>query len=356
MSLRVPLTASMVPLLPLLLCCCAGRERSDVADDAAWARARIAALEAQLQVQQQRAERAEAQLALINSGDEVADDAAPPAMSSCAAAPYDRMIAVLPNGSYTKSCTSCVRWEQSVQCRCFSRDAVRPGMPLAAGNLTGFWSVATTAVGPGARRQGALPVAIPSGMVVRVDMASDAAHFSVRCAQAAQYEHGSAGSCAVFGPPASHEQWHTGHGVVHLVNHSVTLAFDNGQWIAGTVGNGTIRWKKPTLNSSTQLIWTRQNATAIQTALSLASCRGAQQLVNDDGHLSCDWKLVPPPRVGRIVAGKSEYGRLSVEESCRFVDHITFVAPQYALLPFFSGALTDFALEFCASLNADQDD
>ena len=57
MSLRVPLTASMVPLLPLLLCCCAGRERSDVADDAAWARARIAALEAQLQVQQQRAGR-----------------------------------------------------------------------------------------------------------------------------------------------------------------------------------------------------------------------------------------------------------------------------------------------------------
>jgi len=38
---------------------------------------------------------------------------------------------------------------------------------------------------------------------------------------------------------------------------------------------------------------------------------------------------VPPPRVGRISFGKNRYGRQSADEACRYVDHISFVAPQY---------------------------
>ena len=56
-----------------------------------------------------------------------------------------------------------------------------------------------------------------------------------------------------------------------------------------------------------------------------AACR----LTNEDGHLNCDWKEVPPPRVGRIAFGKNRYGRQSADEACRYVDHISFVAPQY---------------------------
>ena len=55
----------------------------------------------------------------------------------------------------------------------------------------------------------------------------------------------------------------------------------------------------------------------------------AGRLTNEDGHLNCDWKEVPPPRVGRISFGKNRYGRQSADEACRYVDHISFVAPQY---------------------------
>ena len=81
-------------------------------------------------------------------------------------------------------------------------------------------------------------------MVVRVDMKSDGKHFTVRCDQTPQNERSAAGSCAVVGPAASREQWHTGHGTVHPVNHSATLVFDDGQWLEGAVGNGTIVWKR----------------------------------------------------------------------------------------------------------------
>ena len=38
---------------------------------------------------------------------------------------------------------------------------------------------------------------------------------------------------------------------------------------------------------------------------------------------------MPPPRVGRIAFGKNRYGRQSADEACRYVDHISFVSPQY---------------------------
>eukprot|EP01043_Picozoa_sp_COSAG02_P123133 COSAG02_NODE_60091_length_272_cov_0.647399_1_plen_71_part_10 len=63
------------------------------------------------------------------------DDAALTDTGGCDAAPYASLATTLPNGSYTKSCQACVRWEQSVQCHCFSRDAVRSGVALAPGNL-----------------------------------------------------------------------------------------------------------------------------------------------------------------------------------------------------------------------------
>ena len=65
-------------------------------------------------------------------------------------------------------------------------------------------------------------------------------------------------------------------------------------------------------------------------AASLTGQRSAAgRLTNEDGHLNCDWKEVPPPRVGRISFGKNRYGRQSADEACRYVDHISFVAPQY---------------------------
>ena len=331
----------------LLLLCCACRAASEEDRGIAWSD-RIASLEAQVEVQRRRAERAEAALAqaLRSTGvgagdDEAADDEAapraiPPAgAASCAAAPYAKIATALPNGSYTKSCSGCVRWEQSVQCHCFSRDAVRPDAALRPGNLTGLWSVGTTPINQPHHPPGSLPPpATPSGMTVRVDSASDGSHFTVRCVKTASVAYSDAGRCAAVGPAASLELWHTGHGIVHVANRSVSVTFDNGHHLQGRLGNGsifgTIRWEKAHNNSATQLAWSRQNATAVTTSLSLSSCRGAQQLTNDDGHLNCDWKLVPPPRVGRIVQGSSSsnYGRQSVEESCRYVDHVSFVAPQ----------------------------
>lgn len=329
----------MVPLLPLLLCCdvwARGAAAEDEPDDITWARARIASLEAQLEVQRQRAEEAELQLVKCHArAVEITDDerasraAALLATSSCKGASYNKIASALPNGSYTKTCNSCVRWEQSVQCHCFSRDAVPPGTRFAPGNLTGVWAVASVPNGPGVQQLRTLPYTVPSGMVVRLDMMNDGSHFTVRCEQTPQHEHDSAGSCAVVGPATSRDQWHTGHGIVYLSNRSATLIFDNGRWLEGAVHNDTIVWKKTAFNSTAQLLWVRQNASAIKTSLSLASCRGARQLTNSNGHLSCDWKLVPPPRVGEIIYGKSKYGQQSVEESCRFVDHVTFVAPQY---------------------------
>ena len=139
-----------------------------------------------------RAEAAEAELERLRG-----EDDAVPAAGSCAV-PYAPIANALPNGSYAASCTGCVRWEQSVQCRCFARDAVRSAP--RPGNLTGAWAVATAPSAPLAPPPppGPPPSATPTGTVVRLDMAASGSSFGVRCVSSTtSYEHA---GCAVVGP------------------------------------------------------------------------------------------------------------------------------------------------------------
>ena len=142
-----------------------------------------------------RAEAAEAELERLRG-----EDDAVPAAGSCAA-PYAPIANALPNGSYAASCTGCVRWEQSVQCRCFARDAVRSAP--RPGNLTGAWAVATAPSAPPGPPPppgplGPPPPATPTGTVVRLDMAASGSSFGVRCVSSTtSYEHA---GCAVVGP------------------------------------------------------------------------------------------------------------------------------------------------------------
>jgi len=143
----------------------------------------------------QRAEAAEAELERLRG-----EDDAVPAAGSCAV-PYAPIANALPNGSYAASCTGCVRWEQSVQCRCFARDAVRSAP--RPGNLTGAWAVATAPSAPPGPPPppgppGPPPPATPTGTVVRLDMAASGSSFGVRCVSSTtSYEHA---GCAVVGP------------------------------------------------------------------------------------------------------------------------------------------------------------
>ena len=49
------------------------------------------------------------------------------------------------------------------------------------------------------------------------------------------------------------------------------------------------------------------------------------EVVNSKGFLSCNWKDMPPPRVGQLT----DHGRNGSATTCRYFPHQTFIAPQY---------------------------
>eukprot|EP01052_Picozoa_sp_SAG31_P006269 SAG31_NODE_286_length_18467_cov_41.317056_7_plen_315_part_00 len=69
----------------------------------------------------------------------------------------------------------------------------------------------------------------------------------------------------------------------------------------------------------------------VSTSLSLTSCEGYDErnpssakgiLINNTwGHLTCDWKRAPPPRVGALTQG-------NVDTACRYFSRATFISPQ----------------------------
>ena len=291
---------------------------------------RIAELEAEVAALRLRAESAEAALAddaelpATRRSSDSADDHTPGG-SYCAAAPYIQIANTLPNGSYTKSCDQCVRWEDAVQCHCYTKGAVRLGA-AAAGNISGTWAV--EAAQKPQKTDPSPPPASPTGTVVRIDMTSTV-DFTVTCVSSTSFYNGR--GCVVFGP-ASGKHWHAGTGAVSVADRTAKISLDNGVTLSGKFSDKNftlIQWTPAGNSTDTLIDWARQNATAIVTSLSLTACKGAHQLSNQDGHLSCDWKLVPPPRVGEIIYGCPPGRRCPVTEACRVTDHTTFVAPQY---------------------------
>jgi|EP01047_Picozoa_sp_COSAG01_P023943 hypothetical protein len=58
---------------------------------------------------------------------------------------------------------------------------------------------------------------------------------------------------------------------------------------------------------STLRRWGRANVAGSVSSIVLSACKrgAAANLSNEDGHLSCDWKHTPPPRVGNLTGAAS---------------------------------------------------
>jgi hypothetical protein len=257
-------------------------------------------------------------------------------------APWTPINQSLPNGTFRQSCTGCVRWEQSVQCTCLTRAAVDTGRgpPRRPGNLTGLYAVASTYTPPPPPPAGVLagtPAEVEQEMLVWVqtqELAEGLGSFTVTCVAGGSFR-----ACDPVAPPPGAPEspasplgrlWHAGRGVLHAANGSLEIALDTGARLRGNLSlaagpaaaftvvaivNGTA--------SGVREAWQRQPPARRRTALSLSACRRPAALSNEDGYLSCDWKEVPPPRVGAI-----SYGR-TIDTTCRYLPHTTFIAPQY---------------------------
>jgi|EP01047_Picozoa_sp_COSAG01_P067718 hypothetical protein len=68
-----------------------------------------------------------------------------------------------------------------------------------------------------------------------------------------------------------------------------------------------------------------RNPSSISTTF---SCEAPLNITNEGGHLTCDWKSVPPPRVGNLTYFGA--GTLpDIDKTCRILTDTTFFAPQY---------------------------
>ena len=275
--------------------------------------------------------------------------------SSCAPPPDGRELGLpLPRGSYNRTCIGCVRWSESVQCACLQRDAVDPSRTeLPPGNVSGMW-------------------AADDGMELKLQMLPPGSSsvgiltFRILCLRSpATTFVGNPGCTPRLRPrivePGRVPSWYGGTGTLLLGNHSAVVHLDNGQvargWFNATAQS--FHWHNETFRSHGHKhsvpaqTWLREPQSGrIKTSISLSACknfsRGAAGsetqllLTNEDGHLFCDWRRVPPPRVGRLIDSQhllsSSLGRSGGDlplrppaqgASCRVLDHVSFVAPQF---------------------------
>ena len=278
----------------------------------------------------------------------VTDDehiAAIPETGSCAPPTEEGLNLTLPPGSYNNTCINCMRWSESVQCECLPRDGVDPSrVPLAPGNLSGLWAGDN---GMQLRLQ-TLPSDEAGGVAFRVVCAWGALDFN-----GGYYDSG----CTSHQQPRIVDpkrvpSWYGGNGTV-FSNHSAVLHLDNGEVVHGSFSSTTASsflW--PALRRHTHgqnhsvpaRTWIREpHSGRIVTSLSLSTCQnfsssgnadggGHVLLSNEDGHLFCEWKRTPPPRIGRLINQPVGPGGPRDDYSfagCRVLDHISFVAPQF---------------------------
>ena len=132
--------------------------------------------------------------------------------------------------------------------------------------------------------------------------------------------------CDQVHPGHNGTAWHVGRGVADLRTGKATLFFDNLVKL-----NGSFNTNFTAANWSDGTKWQRLHSSGQTTSISLDACRGGSgaKISNHDGHLSCDWKQAPPPRVGN----KTGAGLLDPRLTCRFFHHYTFLAPQFKYHP-----------------------
>ena len=107
----------------------------------------------------------------------------------------------------------------------------------------------------------------------------------------------------------------------------------HGQPMSSDVGlpNGTYRASctNCTLYDLTLACLCRDQAAAL-VATSIrprSACANPDNIsANAYGYLTCEWREAPPPRVGNLTRG----GMDDIHRTCRIVNDITFIAPQYS--------------------------
>ena len=213
----------------------------------------------------------------------------------------------LPNGSFAETCRSCRRTADTLTCSCLRADAIDTsrGPLLPLGNVTGSWDMKKD-FSSGAR------------VALRMqELTPSLSSFTFLC-----LDGGYADLCSSVAPGHNGSLWHEGRGVANVQTGEALLLFDNLAKV-----NATFQLNFTQLNFTSGMLWTRSAGDATTTSMSLDACRGnsAANITNENGHLSCDWKQVPPPRVGN----KTGQGLLDPDHTCRYFHHYSFVAPQF---------------------------
>jgi acetyl esterase/lipase len=255
-----------------------------------------------------------------------------------AAAPATAAPPPLPRGSYRSSCYECRAASQLVTCRCPQRGSVTAAMlsRMPPANLSGGWAIPFAAGGRSAGQ--------PAGyfrVVAPID--SNLTHFSLVCGELPL---DGAATCQTPGAESLESGWR--RGAATLQGLEVTVELDSGwrgcaqleQNRSDAPGTAALRWQNCSDPSaplhSALTSWERRPDGGLLTSVWLPSCAeyadvtlpsagGKLNLSNSDGHLSCEWRAMPPPRVGNLTTGGFE----SPDHTCRTLASYTFLAPQY---------------------------